>query len=150
MALTYAEKLLDISPAFEDRHIALHQTAMVHRLQGSHSKALALLEQEHTLVAAHGGNPMKFAVNLYEVGMLPLLNNDPAKALHTLEEALGYAQSAADPMTLGCVHRALGEAHTAMGEPGLANEELHRALAFFGAAGDAIACSEVQAMMDKL
>lgn len=149
-ALVYAEKLSDISIGFEARHIALHQTAMVHRLSGHYQEAIRVLEEEQVLIRQNGGEPMKLAANQYELGMVSLLTNQLSLARKHLDDALSNAEQSGDPITLGCVYRATGQLKEAGSEICEARFAYHQALKYFNEAGDQIACDEVVNLLQEL
>ena len=149
-ALQYAAKLLDMAQDDEDRHVALHQTAMVYRMRGQYLLALELLAQEREVIARTGNQPMKLAVNLYEVSLSALLEGDLPRAATTWPEAVIYAKAAGDAMTLGCVYRVKGQVLAAQDALPQAASAWQKACTHFEQAGDDHACREVQAMLNKV
>ncbi len=102
-ALHYANVLVDMAATDEQRHVALHQKAMVYRLMERYWAALVVLKQEQEVIAGNGNDPMALADNLYEVGLNALLDGKVARAADVWPEAMLHAQACGDDMTLGCV-----------------------------------------------
>jgi len=133
-------------------HIFIHQLGMVERLAGDHHAALVLFTQERELIETlpPGERPFKRAVNGYELGVCRLALGETEEARLALAAALADAHTADDPMTLGCVHRSLGDLAAQAGETGTARTEYEQARADFLDAGDERAAAEVQARRDAL
>lgn len=148
-ALQYAAKLLDMAQDDEDRHVALHQTAMVYRMRGQYLLALELLAKEREIISRTGNQPMKLAVNLYEVSLSALLEGDLPRAAATWPEAVIYAKAAGDAMTLGCVYRVKGQVLAAQDDMPQAVSDWQKARTYFEQAGDERACHEVQALLNN-
>lgn len=134
----------------EWEHIAAHQQGMVERLAGAYPAALALLEQERTLIAALGDRPHKQSVNAYELGLVLLAMNRLPEARLELERSLENAGRQDDPEALGCAERGLGDLSAAEGHPQVARLHYQRARQAFGEAEDAAAVREVEARMARL
>ncbi|MEF2277977.1 hypothetical protein V3W47_06660 [Deinococcus sp. YIM 134068] len=130
-------------------HIFVHQLGMVERLAGNHRAALRLFTEERVLIESlpEAERPFKRAVSGYEVGVNLLALGDVAAARAVLADALADAGSADDPMTLGCVHRALGDLAAREGELDATRREYDLAGAAFLKAGDERAAAEVQARL---
>lgn len=128
-------------------HIFVHQLGMVERLAGDHHVALELFGQEWELIEAlpPQERPFKRAVNGYELGVCRLALGEVEAARAALAAALTEAQEADDPMTLGCVHRALGDFAVQTGDLETARAEYEQAHADFQEAGDERSAAEVRA-----
>lgn len=127
-------------------HVPLHQLGMVERLAGDPAAALRLFGEELALIERlpEDERAFKRAVNGYELGVNRLELGQVAEARGTLAAALADAQQADDPMTLGCVHRALGDMAVQTGDPTGAQAEYEQAATFFEEAGDERAAAEVR------
>lgn len=128
-------------------HIHAHQLGMVERLAGDFHAALRLFDHERKLIGTlpPAERPFKRAVNGYELGVCRLALGETEAARVDLVAALADAREAGDPLTLGCVHRALGDLAAGSGDPDSARAEYEQAHADFQEAGDDRAAAEVRA-----
>lgn len=149
-ALSFAKRLLNMAEGFVHTHTALHQLAMVYRMQGDFPLALELLSKERQLIAEHGNDALLLAVNGYETGYIALLLGKLELARTRLLQALENAQSAGDAMTLGCVYRALGQAASAQDKPREAAQLYRQSLLAFQDTGDEMAMKEVTSLLHAL
>ncbi|WP_102126600.1 hypothetical protein [Deinococcus planocerae] len=134
-----------------EEHIFVHQQGMVERLAGDHRAALLLFAEEHALIdALPGDRAFERAVNGYEVGVNRLALGEIEAARAALTVAMTDAQAADDPMTLACVHRALGDLAAQTGDSIEARAEYECAQAAFQKAGADRAAAEVRARYDAL
>lgn len=133
-------------------HIFVHQLGMVERLAGDHRAALRLFEEERALIAGlpEDERAFKRAVNGYELGVNRLVLDELGEAREALANALTEAQEADDPMTLGCVHRALGDLAVREGNRDRARAEYEQARLAFEEAEDGRAAAEVRSRRDAL
>lgn len=133
-------------------HIAVHQLGMVERLAGDHRAALRLFDEERKLIGQlpEPERAFKRAVNGHELGVCHLALGEIGEARVALAAALTDARTADDPMTLGCVHRALGDFAAQGGDRDTAQAEYALAHADFLEAGDERAAAAVQARRDAL
>ncbi|GMA16650.1 hypothetical protein E5F05_13195 [Deinococcus metallilatus] len=133
-------------------HVPLHQLGTVERLAGNPGAALRLFEEERALIERlpEDERAFKRAVNGYEVGVNRLALGEAEEARAALTAALADAQAADDPMTLGCVHRALGNLAARAGDRDTALTEYRQAQAAFQEADDERAAAETQALGDAL
>ncbi|EYB69443.1 hypothetical protein DEIPH_ctg006orf0008 [Deinococcus phoenicis] len=133
-------------------HVPLHQLGMVERLAGDPAAALRLFDEERALIERlpEVDRAFKRAVNGYELGVNRLALGQVAEARATLAAALADAQQADDPLTLGCVHRALGDMAAQTGDPDGARAEYEQAATLFEEAGDEWAAAEARARREAL
>ncbi|GAA5514831.1 hypothetical protein Dcar01_03592 [Deinococcus carri] len=133
-------------------HVPLHQLGMVERRAGDPAAALRLFGEELALIERlpEDERAFKRAVNGYELGVNRLALGQVAEARATLAAALADAQQADDPMTLGCVHRALGNMAVQTGDLAGAQAEYEQAATFFEEAGDERAAAEVRGRREGL
>lgn len=132
-------------------HIFVHQQGMVERLAGDHRAALQLFAHERTLIdALPGDRAWERAVNGYELGVIHLALGEVTAAEDALTAALADARTVGDPMTLACVHRALGDFAAQTGDPDTARTEYDLAHAAFEEAGAEHAAHEVRARRNSL
>lgn len=131
--------------------IALHQLGMVERMAGAFAAALERFTAEAALLAAHlPDDDVRKAANLQEQGYVRLLQGEPEEAWRVLTAAMLTAERSGDPMTQGCVLRALGETLAAMQETRAALKHLAEARKRFRAAGDRLAMAEAGAIEARI
>ena len=106
-------------------------------------------QHRREVIARTGNQPMKLAVNLYEVSLSALLEGDLPRAAATWPEAVIYAKAAGDAMTLGCVYRVKGQVLAAQDALPQAASAWQKARTYFEQVGDERACHEVQALLNN-
>ncbi|MBB5233031.1 hypothetical protein [Deinococcus budaensis] len=140
-------RLRDAHAGEPREHLYVHQLGMVERLAGDLHAALRLFGHERELIGSlpPAERAFKRAVNGYELGLCRLALGEGEAARAALAAALADAREADDPMTRGCVHRALGDLAAGSGDPDTARAEYGQAHADFQEAGDERAAAEVRA-----
>ncbi|MBN1916340.1 MAG: tetratricopeptide repeat protein [Verrucomicrobia bacterium] len=128
-------------------HIDLHQLGMVEREAGEYERALALFEQEHSML--QDGDFLAQAANLYERGFVRNLLGRREEALPLAEDCLALSRRTDNPAMRGCAWRLLGDLHRSA-NPKLAQDHYMQARAAFVEANDAVACAEIDSRMRLL
>lgn len=140
-------ELAEMADTVKDRHIALHQLGMVERLAGEYSQAMALFEQEHSMISPQ--DEMALSANAYERAWLSMKMNDLPAAETIAQKALRHAEATGDDMCVACAWRCIGEIAAARGCPEAAVSAWQRSRAAFLRAEDTIGADEVADMLQR-
>src|SRR5699024_7839804 len=131
----------------EEEAIAYHQLGMVERLAGQYDKALRFLSTEAEIYKTLDGDfHLELAANVYEQGMIYLLNNQHIHARRFMEKSLHHAEQAEDSMIIGYAYTGLGDISSQSDEKE-AEKFYQQAIMAFEWAEDNQA---VEAMKDKI
>ena len=150
-ARKYGCILLNEAQNEEEKHIAIHQLAMVERMAGKYIKAMELLvEEERLLFDYFPSDPQRMSANLYEQGYVALNTSDYAQAEKMMRMSLECGIHAADDMCIGCAYRGLGEIMCATGQIEAAKDYFDKAVNSFNKAGDLIAAEELSSAILEL
>jgi len=128
-------------------HIDLHQLGMVAREAGEYDRALALFEEEHSML--QGGHPLARAANLYERGLVQSLLGHREEALQLAENCLALSKKTDNPVMHGCAWRLLGDLYRSA-NPKHARDHYVQARAAFAQADDHVACADIDSRMQSL
>ncbi|HLR52980.1 MAG TPA: tetratricopeptide repeat protein [Candidatus Avamphibacillus sp.] len=131
----------------EEEAIAYHQLGMVERLAGQYEKALRFLSTEAEIYKTLNGDfHLELAANVYEKGMIYLLNKQYEQARNLMEKSLYHAEQAYDPMIIGYAYRGLGDIFSQSDEKEAKNFYQQAIIAFKWAEDN----QAVEAMKDKI
>lgn len=134
-----------------DLHIALHQNGMIERMAENYDQALQLfIEEEQIIHRDFPGDSMRIAVNLYEQAYVLHKQGCNAEALALMDRSLQQAIRSADPMTIACSHRGMGEIEKALGHAETAVCHFQQSIASFRQADDALGVAEVETLLADL
>lgn len=128
--------------------IAMHQLAMVCRMEGNAPTARKWLERERNLRRDrlpddHAGH----SANAYEFGEAALLGGNLEEAIGAFRLALREGKKAGDDVCIACAWRGIGQASTRFGhDPRPAYEQ---SIAAFKRAGDAKGEEEVRRLLEQ-
>lgn len=110
-------------------HVALHQLGMVERMGGNLDTALAVFEEERSLIKPEDEHAA--SVNAYELGYVNLLRGNLDEARVWLTACRELSERGDDPIALGCAWRGLGELAARQGNSDEAREAYVRAKTAF-------------------
>lgn len=131
----------------ENKHIGLHQMAMVYRERKDYKKALALIEEEYEIICdKFEENSLKLGANLYEQGYINFLDGNLTDALLLMKKSFAYANASKDLTMLGCSYRGLGEIYKAMNETRKSKESFAEAKKCFAESEDSVGVAEIEAL----
>ncbi len=128
-------------------HIYVHQLGMVEREAGKYLQAVALFRQEDAMLS--DDDNLSKAANLYEQGLLASLIGNHDSALKLAYRCLDLSVKADDSVMHGCALRLLGDL-CRRGNPDQAKDYYYRSRNAFEAAGDEIACREIDEKLEAV
>ena len=132
----------------ESAATAMHQLAMVCRMEGDAAAARKWLERERTLRRDrlqddHAGH----SANAYEFGEAALIEGKLEEAIGAFRLALREGKKAGDDMCIACSWRGIGQASVRFGhDPGPAYEQ---SIGAFRRAGDSKGEAEVRRLLEQ-
>lgn len=109
---------------------SLSQLGVVHRMLGEFAHSLHHHQESVAAIRAMGRTPLSVEV-LNRYAETQLAAGAPADALHTLDEAIDIATGTGQRHMLTRARASTGDAHAALGRPGLARDYWRQALATF-------------------
>ncbi len=152
-ARVYGHTLLKIAEEGNelDLHIALHQNGMIERMAENYDRALQIFLKEAQIIHRdYPDDSMRIAANLYEQAYVLHRQFLHEKALTLMERSLQHALKSADPTTIACSYRGMGEIEKALGHSEKAIGYLQQSLKAFKQTNDVIGIEEVENMLAGL
>ncbi len=144
-------EIAQIEQNVSDEAIALHQIAMVYRMEKDFGRALKVFTQEKNL--RENLLPVDFAgfsANAYEFGVIALAENRVSESGRYFDEALLHGQKAQDMMCVGCAQRGRGHYFKAIEKIKDAADAFSKSISAFEKVGEVKGAEEVRLMRREL